>query len=215
MDEKAEYYRLLLEHSRQREQDILKLLGFLLPAIGGYGYILLKHSDVRSSQQKQIFVSGTVCVEFILAWGAFFVLVNSFHYRSLQLVVERLQEALELLKFAPHWGPSSPNKWLWNPKNEKRSKGAHLCHFVKQLIKQLLFNIAPEIYRVQLYGFICSLILVCSTSTHYLHADNTLGWRSILAIPVATLVYLIALELVNYWYCHKLYRLSAPQPLEC
>ena len=62
-----DFHSLMLQALRQREQDVIRYIAILAPAIGGYVWLLTKYKSGGSE-----FVTGTIGVMFLLLTGAIY-----------------------------------------------------------------------------------------------------------------------------------------------
>ena len=85
-NELVNHHRVLLEAMRAREGEILKFLGFMLPAIGGFAWLLTRTPDNVSLVGATV---GVLCVQFVLWWGGRYALALSYNYRCLQAQIKK------------------------------------------------------------------------------------------------------------------------------
>ncbi|MEM2175634.1 MAG: hypothetical protein QXI58_08465, partial [Candidatus Micrarchaeia archaeon] len=84
-----EYHNILVDHLRQIESNAITLLGTLLPAVGGFAWVLSVYlspiqSQTQSLLDKQMLLfSVTVGAIVVMAWGLYHILALSYSYRCL------------------------------------------------------------------------------------------------------------------------------------
>ena len=82
-------HKLLLEALRHREQEILRYLAILGPAIGGFVWLLS-----LESAKTDVFTVGTLGVLFSLLLGSFYSLALGYNYRYITLELAKLESLL-------------------------------------------------------------------------------------------------------------------------
>lgn len=87
----ASVHKLLLEALRHREQEILRYLAILGPAIGGFVWLISLES-IRTS----VFTVGTVGVLLSLLLGAIYSLALGYNYRYITLMLAKLETLLHI-----------------------------------------------------------------------------------------------------------------------
>ncbi len=86
-DAKLNMHKMFLEALRHREQDIVRFLVILGPALGGFIWLL--GADMQPAQ----FIGGTYGVLLTLVLGAFYALALGYNYRYLTLQLAKLESA--------------------------------------------------------------------------------------------------------------------------
>jgi hypothetical protein len=90
-------HRMLLEALRHREEQILRFIAILAPALGGFVW-LLNLDDVQSTN-LYVFGIGTIGVLFLLAVGSVYSLALGYNYRYITLQVRKPENELNICKF--------------------------------------------------------------------------------------------------------------------
>jgi len=96
-------HRLLLEALRHREQEIVRYLAILGPALGGFVWLLLS-----ATGNVSVFVVGTVGVLFLLLIGVLYSLALGYNYRYITLELAKLEVALGIRRAMLEGWPRSP-----------------------------------------------------------------------------------------------------------
>jgi hypothetical protein len=99
-------HSILLEALRHREQEILRYLVILGPALGGFIWLL--HSGIS----KEVFTIGTVGVLLALLLGAVYSLALGYNYRYIILELAKLETALGIRDAMLVSWPRSRNEFL-------------------------------------------------------------------------------------------------------
>ncbi len=131
-------HHLFMEALRKREDEVLRFLAILGPALGGFIY-LMKFAVTRHSG---MFFYGTIGVQVILSLGAIYALALGFNFRYVVFQLAKIECALEVDEY-------SLKKW---PRT--------LFSFQKYTQN---FDL-PEIIKVFWYGYVALIILVTITS---------------------------------------------------
>ena len=109
---KLNMHKMFLEALRHREQDIVRFLAILGPALGGFIWLLREDAWMHPAE----FVSGTYGVLFVLVMGAFYALALGYNYRYLTLHLAKLESEAHLglkgvvLTSWPHWPKKFENR---------------------------------------------------------------------------------------------------------
>jgi len=82
----------LLEALRHREQEILRYLTLLLPAVGGFMWLMTE----ERKENLALFFVGTVGVIFLLFLGAKYALALGYNYRYLTIQLAKLEGELKI-----------------------------------------------------------------------------------------------------------------------
>ena len=81
-------HKTFLEALRHREQEILRFIAILAPALGGFIWLL---KDIVDGGETVVFVIGTVGVLFLLLVGSLYSLTLGYNYRYLILQLAKLE----------------------------------------------------------------------------------------------------------------------------
>ena len=85
-----ETHKLLLEALRHREQEIIRFIAILAPAIGGFIWLLTERKDPIT------FMIGTIGILFFLFLGSVYSLALGYNYRYLLLQIKKIEKFLEI-----------------------------------------------------------------------------------------------------------------------
>ena len=81
-------HKTLLEALRHREQEILRYLAILAPALGGFVWLV---RDFVKDGALVVFTAGTVGVLFLLVIGALYSLALGYNYRYITMQLAKLE----------------------------------------------------------------------------------------------------------------------------
>lgn len=85
-------HKTFLEALRHREQEILRFMAILAPALGGFVWLLINLGDGQDSNSNlYVFSIGTIGVLFLLAVGSVYSLALGYNYRCITLQVAKLE----------------------------------------------------------------------------------------------------------------------------
>ena len=203
-----DYSRQLIDHIRQREGDILKLLITLGGTLTLYSLAIDKSGAIdalrkgQEFKQASILISVTVLVQMIFAWVGCFILANAYNYRSLWCVFARIQDRLGMLKYKPDsWHPlidGDKNK----PRHESRwsTKIQMDKSSIRKILTFLLFDLVPEMQKVHIFATVSfSLMLTMVTSALLCKTAHC----SLSAVPIRTFFCFLFLTyfLEGHYYC--------------
>ena len=90
----ADFHRLMLEALRQREQDVIKYIAILAPALGCYIWLLENYGT-----NTKVFVTGTLGVMFILLVGAVYTTALGYNYRYITLQLAKIETLIDTRDF--------------------------------------------------------------------------------------------------------------------
>lgn len=85
----GDFHRLMLEALRQREQDVIRYIAILAPALGGYVWLLKDYGT-----NTTVFVAGTLGVIFLLFVGAVYTVALGYNFRYITLQLAKLETLL-------------------------------------------------------------------------------------------------------------------------
>lgn len=104
-------HKTFLEALRHREQEILRFIAILAPALGGFIWLLKEF--LENSNGTSVFTVGTVSVLFILMVGAIYALALGYNFRyvTLQLAKMESENCLNIKKFILESWPRTAKKW--------------------------------------------------------------------------------------------------------
>ncbi|MBW8017283.1 MAG: hypothetical protein FVQ82_13955 [Planctomycetes bacterium] len=92
-------HKIFLEALRHREQEILRFLAILAPALGGFVWLLKLYSE--GNVKPVVFIVGTVGVIFLLMIGAVYSLALGYNFRMIihQLASLESEKCLNIDKY--------------------------------------------------------------------------------------------------------------------
>jgi len=145
MDIKAleNMHGMLLEALRHREQEILSYLTILVPALGGFGWLLYYAGD-----RATLFVFGTVGVLLLLGLGAVYSLTLGYNYRYITLQLAKIEHLLGIKEAMLTGWPKSRKDFL---KRYRKFRCLPWCT-------------PPEMIKVFWRAFLCGIILVTAAA---------------------------------------------------
>jgi hypothetical protein len=92
-------HKTFLEALRHREQEILRYIAILAPALGGFVWLLCK-LNLELTREAFTFAVGTVGVLFLLLVGAVYSLALGYNYRIITFQLAKLEaKALKIREF--------------------------------------------------------------------------------------------------------------------
>ncbi len=92
-------HKIFLEVLRHREQEILRFLAILAPALGGFIWLLNVYS--KNKEEPVVFITGTLGVLFLLTIGAVYSLALGYNFRTIirQLAALESEKCLNIDKY--------------------------------------------------------------------------------------------------------------------
>lgn len=181
-------HKTFLEALRHREQEILRFLAILAPAMGGFIW-LIKYSG--TDQRSIVLQTGTVGVLLLLLLGAVYSIALGYNYRYITLQLAKL----ESLSFdiRRHILLS----WPREPKD-----------FKKYILKVIPYCAPPEIIKVFWYAFLAAELGVMLTFWLYLGENISRGQVIFLTICGILCIVISWLFAPIYYGCklHKVCR---------
>lgn len=169
-------HALFLESMETRYKEILSFLGFLLPALTGFLWLINNYDPTKTGDN---FLFGSLAIIFILFWGSFYVLAVSYRYRYLQACVYLIEELTGADVYIPKTFKPKP---------------------IEKLGERIFLSIAPGILQIHLYFFILFVCTFCVTF-HFLVDDWT---KSIILISFSILILLLIIYAGGWHYPKKL-----------
>jgi hypothetical protein len=83
---------LMLEALRHREQEMVKYLAILVPALGAYGWLIKNAIDDKNG----LFLLGTIGVILLLFLGAIYSLSLGYNFRYVVMQLAKLEDILQI-----------------------------------------------------------------------------------------------------------------------
>jgi len=169
-------HTLFLESMETRYKEILSFLGFLLPALTGFLWLINNYDPTKTGDS---FLFGSLAIICILFWGSFYVLAVSYRYRYLQASVYLIEELTGAAVYIPKTFKPKP---------------------IKKVSERIFLSIAPGILQIHLYFFILFICTFCATF-HFLVDDWT---KSIIVISFSILIVILIIYAGGWYYPKKL-----------
>lgn len=170
-------HKTLLEALRHREQEIIRYIAILTPALVGFIWLIREY--INDDNNAVFFTIGTVGVIFLLLVGAFYSLSLGYNYRCITMQLAKL-EALtaDVNRFIlAHW-----------PRTPKDFKKYKRCY-------------PPEIIKTFWLAFTVGMAGVTAIGLSLLQVNGEWKMKAIILI-VGTLCLCIDLK-APYWYGSK------------
>ncbi len=178
-------HKTFLEALRHREQEILRFLAILAPALGGFIWLLKVYSEINV--EPFVFIAGTFGVLFFLTIGAVYSLALGYNFRYVTLQIAKMESGycLNIKEFMINSWERTANQWA-----EKYKKGR--CF-------------PPEIIKVFWFSFIIAKLLVVLAATFFLYTkcENMLVQiHTIIMVGIACII--VTLWIAPCYYGKKL-----------
>jgi hypothetical protein len=101
-------HKTLLEALRHREQEILRYIAILAPALGGFVWLV---REFVNDGKMFGFTIGTVGVLFLLLLGAIYSLALGYNYRYITMQLAKLEAKLGMCEFILESWPRTPQNF--------------------------------------------------------------------------------------------------------
>ncbi len=136
-------HKIFLEALRHREQEILRFLAILAPALGGFIWLLKVYS--KDDAEPVVFIAGTLGVLFLLAIGAVYSLALGYNFRTIirQLATLESEKCLNIDKYIL-------SSWPRGTENFKK--------FLFKKMQKIPWCSPPEIIRTFWWAFNIGII---------------------------------------------------------
>ena len=170
-------HRLFLEALRHREQDIIRFLAILGPALAGYIWLLKNYKNCRFDDH--VFTAGTIGILFILFVGAWYSVALGYNFRYVTMQIAKLDSCLNINRYILKGWPRKVSDF----------KERYYCKIIKKP-----WCTPPEIIKIFWYIFIF-LIIAISISAGFALKWN---WYS----SVVIIAGLLSIILTLYWPIH-------------
>jgi len=184
-------HKTFLEALRHREQEILRFIAILAPALGGFVW-LLKQS-LTKEHESYVFIVGTLGIQLFLLLGAVYSLALSYNYRHIifQLATIEEKDCLNIDKYILKIWPRKP------------------CDFRKYKFKILPWCDPPEIIKCFWLAFIIGIIGV-TLAVQFMPPTIKGCFGKRLILVVGLLCFLISL-FAPVWFGRKLHKVADKQ----
>lgn len=182
-------HNTFLEALRHREQEILRFIAILAPALGGFLW-LLKEVDLKSEKGPFIFTIGTLGVLFLLGVGAVYSVALGYNFRYVTFQLAKLE-----LPFCLNIEDFILDKW------PRRLNG-----FKIYIFKFIPWCTPPEIIKVFWLAFVIAILGVTVIARYFLSTEcgNMDGQIRIILI-VGGILFVIAWPIAPFLYGRKLH----------
>ncbi len=184
-------HKTFLEALRHREQEILRFIAILAPALGGFVW-LLKQS-LTNEHESYVFIVGTLGIQLFLLLGAVYSLALSYNYRQIIFQLATIEEkgCLDIDKYILE---------IWPRKT---------CDFRKYRLKILPWCDPPEIIKCYWFAFIIGIIGV-TLAVQFMHPTikGCFGKRLILGVGLSCLIISF---FAPVWFGYKLHKVADKQ----
>ena len=143
-------HKTFLEALRHREQEILRFIAILAPALVGFIW-LLNEVDLEIEKGTFIFTVGTLGVLFLLLVGAVYSLALGYNFRYVTLQIAKMESdcCLNIKEFMINSWERTANEWA------------------EKYRKKMCFP--PEIIKVFWLSFIIAKLLIILAATLFLY----------------------------------------------
>ena len=156
-------HEAFLEALRHREQEIVRYLAILGPALGGFIWLMTYDGE----NKETVFVYGTIGVTVLLLVGALYALALGYNYRYITLELAKLESdrCLDIKDHMLKQWPRSPEEFA----KRNRLWGIPYC-------------LPPEIIKIFLGAFVAGIVGVTYGAFQFMRdqqasgADGTLAW---------------------------------------
>jgi hypothetical protein len=198
-DVKATRHRLFLETLRHREQEVLRYLAILGPAVGGFVWLLTKFPREIS---LEAFCAATIGLQGLLLFGAAYVAALGYNYRYLTFQLSKEEQGLKVAGTVLVAWPRTLSQW------QERTKLGHYISWFRESRCPRLYNLPwcfpPEIISVFWWAFVASIVYVTAVgATISALATCGFGWAAVFTVSLG-IVSLILCLLAPWHFGKKL-----------
>jgi hypothetical protein len=141
----------LLEALRHREQEIFSYLAILVPALGGFVWLL---RDGANNKAITTFVAGSVGVLLMLLLGAAYSLTLGYNYRYITFQLAKIEQRLNVTSTMLQGWPKSP----------KDFRARYRWHFIP-------WCTPPEMIKVFWLAFLVGILGVTIVASYSLNSE--------------------------------------------
>lgn len=181
-------HRLFLEALRHREQDIIRFLAILGPALTGYIWLLKNFKSYRLDDH--IFTAGTIGILFILFVGAWYSVALGYNFRYVTMQIAKFDHCKKIKKYILKSWPREVSDF----KERYRYKIIlKLCCATPVDIK-IPWCTPPEIIKIFWYSFILLIVGIIISAGFALKCN--------LCSLMVIIVGLLSILLTLYWPIH-------------
>ena len=163
--------KLFLEALRHREQEIIRYLVIIGPALGGFVWMLSRYYDHPQNFGPEALAIGSVGLILLLLLGAWYCMALGYNYRSVVLQLTKTEDALDVSSVVLKAWPGSPEDVI-------KSTKLGSVRFVRVILRlkensfcyNLPFMLPPEV--------ICVFWVACVAGIGYLTISTCLALDS-------------------------------------
>ncbi len=187
-------HKTFLEALRHREQEILRYIAILAPAVGGFIWLL---KELGNGGEPFVFTTGTLGVLFLLLVGAVYSLALGYNYRCIQLQLIKLESN----------SPLDIGKYIlksWQQACKDFYKRYRILWIVP-------YCLPPEIIKVFWLAFITGIAGVTLAVKFLVLPVKSLGPIGNTVVLVGWICFFIGL-VVPIWYGYKLRKACKKEP---
>lgn len=200
--------KLFLEALRHREQEIMRYLVIIGPALGGFVWMLSQYYENPQTFGAKALAMGSVGLILLLLLGAWYCMALGYNYRCVVLQLTKTEEALGVSSVVLKGWPHSPGDLIKSTKfgslgflREKRQRWWTKWHFM----------LPPELICVFWFGFVAGIAYL--TISTCLALDS--GCTAKVVVSLGIVCFVMAILGGPWWYARKLRALcdeeNAPQ----
>ena len=183
-------HKAYLETLRHREQEILRYLVILGPAIGGFMWLFYSNVSVK------VFTIGTVGAIILLLFGAIYSVVLGYHYRYIVILLAKIEVITETDTVVLKSWPRTPEKFI---------KKKHLFFW------DIPWCEPPDIINIFYGAFIVGIIGVTVAACLYEPNISNKKVPSLLLIVVGAVCVLLG-YLSHIYFGYKIRNLCKQEP---
>lgn len=192
-----EVHKLLMDALRHREQEIMRYIAILAPAIGGFIWLLIKREQ-NPPIDDTIFTIGAGGILLLLFIGAFYSLALGYNYRYITLQIAKIENHLSIEKVMLKGWPKRKKDFL-----ERYKLNVKILSKVLDKFDKNYWCTPPEIIKVFWYAFLITIIAVTAASCFVdLNIEN-----KILIVVMGLLSCLIGYIILPIHYGKKFYKM--------
>jgi len=186
-------HKTFLEALRHREQEILRFIVILAPALGGFIWLL----NLESKNGTFIFTVGTLGILFLLLVGAMYSLALGYNFRYVTLQIAKMESdyCLNIKEFMVNSWERTADEWAEKYKKKR-------CF-------------PPEIIKVFWLSFVISKLLIVLAATLFLHTKfENMMLQICMIISGGLFCFIIAVFYAPFYYGKKLYKICYGEKIE-
>jgi len=206
-------HQAFLEALRHREQEVLRYLAILGPALSGFVWLLML--DLSKPQMPTVFATGSLGVILLLLLGAVYSLSLGYNYRYLTLQLAKLERKLEIEQYVLEGWPRSRRQFLARYRLARsiprRLRRCLFGSFKRRATYRRLLHkpwcTPPEIIKVFWWAFLVAMVGVTVVASIY--RPDMAVWFSLALLSCLAVGWLST----PYHYGSKLRRQCRQEPM--